>query len=273
MLPILFQLGPVTIYSYGFFLTLAYIVGTFILWREGKRQGYQGEKLLDLSLLSLIAALIGGRLYYAAFHFNLFRGELLSILAFWEGRASFYGAFFGVLVVGALLTRRWKWPFFQVADFAVLAGLCAFAIGKVGAFFAGVDFGTLTSVVWAMEFPNLLGSRHPVQLYEAGAAAILFFIFKKAYEDNLKSKEIKSGKIFLLSIILASSSRFFFEFFRADSTYIAGIKSAQIVSFLVAIVALTALYYFKLRNLQKDLESFLKFILSVNSRVLRRLRI
>lgn len=273
MLPILFQLGPLTIYSYGFFLTLSYIIATFILWREGKRQGYQEEKLLDLSLISLIAALIGGRLYYSIFHFNLFRDDLLSALVFWEGGLSFYGALFGVLLVGILIARAWKWPFFQIADIAALAGLAAFAIGKVGAFLAGVDFGTPTSLPWAVEFTNLLGARHPVQLYEAGAAAALFFMFKKFYEGNLKSKDIKSGKNFLLAVFLFALSRLFFEFFRADSTYIAGIKSAQIVSFIVAIFAFTALYYFRYRDLQKDLENFLKFILSINSRVLRKLGI
>lgn len=50
MYPILFQLGPVTIYSYGFFLALAYLAATYILWREGKKQGFQEEKLIDLSI-------------------------------------------------------------------------------------------------------------------------------------------------------------------------------------------------------------------------------
>lgn len=58
MLPVLFKLGPVTIYSYGFFMTLSYLVAAFILWREGKRQGYQPEKLFDLSLIALVAALL-----------------------------------------------------------------------------------------------------------------------------------------------------------------------------------------------------------------------
>ena len=72
MLPILFKLGPITIYSFGFFLTLAYLAATFILWREGKRQGYNEEKLLDLSVISLIAALVGGRIYYVLINFHQF---------------------------------------------------------------------------------------------------------------------------------------------------------------------------------------------------------
>jgi len=273
MLSVLIKIGPVTIYSYGFFLTLAYIAGTFILWREGKRQGYQVEKLLDLSLIALVAALLGGRVYFSLSHLNLLQENFLSALAFWEGGLSFYGAFFGVFVAGFLVTKRWKWPFFQVADFAALSGLAAFSIVKVGTFFAGTDLGTPADVPWAMEFPNILSARHPVQLYEAAFAFSLLFIMKKVYENNLKSAEIKSGKVFLHSILLLSTARLFFEFFRADSTYIFGIKSVQIISLLVAIVSAIALYCFRYREAKKDLESFLKLVLSVNSRVLNRLNL
>lgn len=273
MVPILFQLGPITIYSYGFFLTLAYIVGTFIFWREGQRQGYQGEKLLDLSLIGLLAALVGGRLYFALFNFDLVQKNPLSAIAFWEGGLSFYGALFGVLIAGFILTKRWKWPFFQVADFAALAGLAALAVGKIGTFFAGVSYGTTTNLPWAVEFPNLLGARHPVQFYEAAAVLVLLFFFKNLYEKGLVSKEVKSGRVFLWAVFSVASTRFFFEFFRADSYYIFGVKEAQIVSFLVAAAALFALYYLRLRSLQEDFENSLKFILSVNRRVLRRLGI
>ena len=273
MVPILFQLGSITIYSYGFFLTLSYLIGTFIFWREGKRQGYNSERLLDLSLLGLIGALVGGSIYFAVFHFHLFQGDLLSVFAFWDARFSFYGALIGLIVVGAIFTRIWKWPFFQIADIATLAGLVSFVIGKIGAFFAGTDFGTVTSLSWGVKFPNLLSTRHPTQLYEAGVALILFLIFKKVYEDNLKSSEFRSGKVFLLAIFSLSVSRFYFEFFRADSVFLYGLKSAQIVSVIVALISIFTLYYVKLRNFHEDVESLFKFILSINTRVLRKLKV
>jgi prolipoprotein diacylglyceryl transferase len=272
MFPILFKLGPITAYSYGFFLTLAYLVATFVVWREGKRQGYQPEKLLDYSLITLLAALIGARLYFAVFHLNLFRGDLLSILAFWEGGLSIYGALFGAILATLILSRWWKWSFFQVADFAALAGLSALVVGKIGAFLAGVDLGTPTSVSWAVEFPDVLSPRHPVQLYEAAFALVLLLVMKKLYEDNLKSSKFKSGKIFLLSIFFVSLASFFFWFFRIGSTFIAGYKTEQIASFLVAFGALAAIYYLKLRDLKSDVEGLLKFVLSINGRVLRRIK-
>lgn len=251
----------------------AYIVGTFIFWREGRRQGYQSEKLLDLSLLSLIAALVGGRLYGFLFDLGSAFDDPLSLLAFWRGDLHFFGALFGVISVGLVFTRRWKWTTLQVADFSFLAALVALIFAKTGAFLAGVEYGTASSLPWATQASSLLGESHPVQLYEAGYAVLLFVIFKKVYEDNLKEREIKSGKVFLQGLFFLSSGRFVFELFRADSIYIFGMKSAQIVSLLVALVSLFTLYYLNLRNLKEDLRGFLKFILSVNGRVLRRLRI
>ena len=272
MIPILFQLGPVTIYSYGFFLTLSYIVATFVLWREGKRQGYKEEKLLDLSLISLFAALVGGSIYFALFNSEIYRDNLLSALFFWEGNLSFYGGLFGVLFAIYFLTKWWKWPFLQIADIAALAGVLALFVGSLGAFFAGVNIGTFTSVPWSVEIPNPGEMRHPVQLYEAGFAIVLFFVMKRFYERNLKSSRFRSGKVFLFSLFFVSISIFVFEFYRAESTFVWGVRSTQIVSLLVAIISFTAIYYFQLRDLKEDVRGLLKSFLSVNNSVLRRLK-
>src|SRR3990167_4957649 len=242
MLPILFKLGPITIYSFGFFLTLAYLAATFILWREGKRQGYNEEKLLDLSVISLIAALVGGRIYYVLINWQQFADEpgsilafwqgyneekLLdlsvisliaalvggriyyvlinwqqfadepgSILAFWQGGLAYYGALFGILVAGSYFIKMWKWAFFQIADIGSLGAAAALVLGKIGTFLAAMDFGKQTALPWSVNFPGLVGARHPVQLYEATGYLIIFVVLYLLYFRNLASPNMKSGKIF-----------------------------------------------------------------------------
>src|SRR3989304_9511047 len=146
MLPILFKAGPITVYSYGFFLVLAYFAATFILWREGKRQGYNEEKLLDLSVISLISALIGGRIYYVILNSEFFTEDPGSILAFWQGGFAFHGSLITVLLVGTYFIQRWKWSFFQIADIASISAAAAMVLGKIGTFLAGVDFGRSSSL-------------------------------------------------------------------------------------------------------------------------------
>src|SRR3989344_5794476 len=121
MYPILLKLGPVTIYSYGFFLALAYLLATYVFWREGKRQGYQEERLIDFSVTSLVAAIVGGRILYSILNFNIFASDPIKILFFWEGGFAYFGSLVAVMICGSFLIRRWRWSFFQIADFGSLA--------------------------------------------------------------------------------------------------------------------------------------------------------
>ena len=102
MLPVLLDIGPITIYSFGFFLALSYLVGTFVFWKLGKKQGYNEEKLLDLSVISLIAALVGGHLYFVILNFSLFRDNLVSILHVWQGGFAYHGSLAAVFLAGLI---------------------------------------------------------------------------------------------------------------------------------------------------------------------------
>jgi len=272
MLPILFKIGPITIYSFGFFLTLAYLAATFILWREGKRQGYQEEKLLDLSVVSLIAAIIGGRINFVLLNWSLFQDEPATSLFFWQGGFAYYGALVAVLLVGCFLIRAWKWSFFQVADIAAIAASIALVFGKTGTFLAGMDFGRATDLPWAVNLPGLVGARHPAQLYEAGGYFLIFVFLYVLYFRNLASPNMKSGKVFFSFLVLTSLARGFLEFFRANQPTVLSWPIASLVSVAIATASLFALYYFQIRDIKSDLRAFLKGFLLLNSRVLRKIR-
>ena len=273
MFPVLFSIGSITIYSFGFFLTLSYLAATFILWREGKRQGYNEEKLLDLSVISLVAALVGGRAYYLLINWGLFADEPARAFAFWEGGFVYHGALIAVFAVTVYFVRIWKWSFFQIADIAALSGAAALVLGKVGTFFAGLDYGRETSLPWAVSFPDIVGERHPVQLYEAAAYLVIFAISYILYFRNLASPNMKSGKIFFIFIILSSLARAWFEPLRAESTLVFSLPLAILVSVAIASLAIVALYYFQIRDFRSDVRGFMRGIFGLNSKILRRLRL
>lgn len=272
MYPILFHLGPITVYSFGFFLVVAYLIATFIFWKEGKRQGYNEEKLLDLSLIALIGAFISGRVFFIFTNYDLFQGDLGLMITFWEGGFTYYGAVLGLLLAVFLVTRKWKWPFLQIADFGVLASMAAYVIVKIGTFLAGIDYGTLTSLPWGFELATVSGSRHPVQIYEAFFVGSFFIVMKVAYEKNLKSTNFRSGKVFFLAVFVLAVARLIFGFLRGDVTYISGVRLDQIVSLLVAIAAVFSIYYLRLRDLRRDIGAIVKSLLSINSKALKELR-
>src|SRR4030042_1321874 len=230
MLPVLFKIGPVTIYSFGFFLTVAYFVATFILWREGKRQGYNEEKLLDLSVISLIAAILGGRVYYLFLNWQFFSDEPVRAFYFWEGGFAYHGAL------------------------------------------VGVDYGKESVLPWSVKLPGLIGSRHPVQLYEAGSYFIIFVILYFLFFRNLVSSNMKGGKVFFIFMISTSLVGGFLEFFRAEHFYIYTVPLASVVSLAIATISIIALYYFQIRNFRSDAATVASALLGLNTRLLRKFR-
>ena len=273
MLPVLLNIGPITIYSFGFFLALSYLVGTFVFWKLGKKQGYNEEKLLDLSVISLITALVGGHLYFAILNFSLFQDSLVSILYVWQGGFAYHGSLAAVFLVASYFVVKWKWSYFQIADIGSLAATASLIVGKVGTFFAGFDFGRVSSLPWAVQFPNLVGQRHPAQLYEALAYMVVFVLLYYLYLRNLASSEMKSGKIFFSFLVLTGLTRAIFEFFRAQSLFVGVFPLASLVSLMIVLFAIGALYYFQIRDLKSDLRVFLGNFLALNKKVLRRLKL
>lgn len=260
MYPVLLEFGPITIYSYGFFLALGYLVATYIFWREGKKQGYQEEKLLDFSIICLVAALVGGRALYVLNNYEQFSDNLRSALYFWEGGFAYYGSVILVVLVGVYFVRRWRWSFLQIADIGALAVLSATVVAKIGSFLAGNDFGGLTSLPWGLTFPYLEGARHPTQLYEAVYAGILFFFLYRLYLKNTKSVSFRSGAVFFYFLFFSSVGRFFFEFVRGDSSYIGPVKAAQVIALVLAGLSLFSLYFYQFRTIASDKEKISKYL-------------
>lgn len=261
MYPVLFNLGPITVYSYGFFLAFAYLAATYVFWKEGKKQGYQEEKLLDFSIIALVAALIGGRILYVFINFEQFSRQFSRIIFFWEGGFAYYGSLILVFLAGTYFVRKWRWSFLQIADIGALSVLVAIIIAKIGSFLSGNDYGTLTSLPWGVKFSYLEGSRHPVQLYEAFFALILILLLYKSYKKSLNSADFRSGAVFFYFLFFSNLGRFVFEFFRGDSSFFGAIKLANILSFVLAAIALFSLYFYQFRNIAEDKRKITKYFL------------
>lgn len=271
MYPVLFTFGPVTIYSYGFFLALAYLVATYIFWKEGKKQGYQEEKLLDFSILALIAALVGGRIFYIILHFEIFKTDFRKMFYFWEGGFAYFGSLVLVFLVASYLIRKWRWSFLQIADIGALSVLVATFVAKIGSLLSGNEYGTLTNLPWGVSFSYLEGQRHPVQIYEALFALVLFFSLLRLYRRNIKSINFRSGAVFFYFLFFSSIGRFIFEFLRGDSSYLFGIKLANILSFVLAAFALFSIYFYQFRNFEEDRAKVSKYLFGLRRPFRRRI--
>ncbi len=97
MHPILFKIGPITLYTYGFFLALGFLVAILVAGREAKRLGLAEGHFFDLCFYMLIAAIVGSRLLFVLVDPGFFLKNPLKIFAIWEGGLVFHGGLIAAL--------------------------------------------------------------------------------------------------------------------------------------------------------------------------------
>jgi phosphatidylglycerol---prolipoprotein diacylglyceryl transferase len=126
MLPVLLALGPITVSSFGFFLALAFLWGTFLVWRLARAWDLDGEKTLDLVLLTFFGGVVGARLFFISLNFDFFSEDFFRIILITKYPGlSFWGGLLGGWLTLAFMAKRLKQDLWQVADLAsvgLLAG-------------------------------------------------------------------------------------------------------------------------------------------------------
>ncbi len=270
MYPELLHLGPFVISSYGFMMVMAFIVTYIFLRAEGKRFGWEPELSQDLVFYAAIGGVIGSKIYYLIENIGRGAGRNLSGLAdvfagiftldlqriaggiqnFGAGLVFFGGLMGGMLAVTILLKRRQR-PWLPMADTVAPALILGYAIGRIGCFLVGDDYGTATTVPWAMTFPNGLPPTtvpvHPTQLYEflLGLSIFGFLYF-------LRTRTKFVGQLFSIYLILAGSERFMIELIRTNRHYIFNLTGAQVIGSLMVFLGAFLLYWLPTREVKTE---------------------
>jgi len=143
MLPnLLLQIGPLPVYTFGVILAAAFLLGVFLFWRVAMREGFASDPIFDLIFLSVLAALIGGRLSFIVFTGDPSLSEGLSafggaILQVGEGIFWAPAFLFGLTAFYLYIRRRKEWSFFKLTDLVVPILALGQGIGFLGAEIAG----------------------------------------------------------------------------------------------------------------------------------------
>lgn len=263
MIPELFKIGPLTVYSYGLMLGIAFIVASYLLVKEFERRGL-GENLANqITLIAIICGIAGAKLLYVFENFGSFLEDPLGNL-FSPGGLTFHGGL--ILTVGVIyfFLKSKKIPFLYVADAASPALALAYGIGRIGCHLSGDgDYGIPTDLPWgvdyskgivppsrafrgteiANQFPNGIVPDniplHPTPIYEFLGALIIFFVLMR-----LSKKEMPDGKLFMFYLIFTGIARFLVEFIRINPRIIFGLSQAQLISLASILIGLYGVYYF-----------------------------
>jgi phosphatidylglycerol:prolipoprotein diacylglycerol transferase len=214
-----------TVHTFGVLLALAYLAGLWWLRREAHREGVDVDSVTSLGFWAIGGAIIGAKALMIVRDFREFAvapSEIFSssVLA---AAGDFYGGFIGALVASAIFFRHHReLAVWRVADLCGPAIALGQAIGRIGCFMAGDDYGKLTDVPWGVAFTDPDASRiggaplgvrlHPVQLYESLVCLLLFVLLVR-----LSRRKRFDGEVILAYTTLYAIARFVLEFFRGDA--------------------------------------------------------
>jgi len=239
MHPILFSIGPITIYSYGVMLATAVLVCTYLLSRDARRYNISAETAYDLVFWCMLGGIIGARIFYVFIEWPYFSGNLMEIPMLQKGGLAWQGGFLGGVLAGVWFARRQKLTLKPLLDLAAPYIALGQSIGRVGCFLNGCCYGK--PVAWGIYFPTHQARLYPTQLFETAGLFIIFLILK-----NAQTKPHRPGFIFVFYLWLAAIERFIVEFYRADHDLLWGSLSlAQYVALGVFAAGLVLMKVFK----------------------------
>lgn len=262
MHPILISLGNFTISSFGFFLSVAFLAGLFVIWRLSRVYDIDEEKTLDISLLTFFGGLIGARILFILENLSIFDSLSKMILINRFPGLSFWGGIIGGGSVLYFLSRRFRIPSLQMADFISVGVLVGLIFGSFGCLLGSCHPGLPSNLFLAIPQVGLIGSRFPLQVLEV---LVYLYLFLNLWKICLRFHW--SGKVVSETLIYLGLILFLSEFLRGDRlSYFLGISFNRIFSTL-AILSGTYLFYSKSgRSVGMDLRLLIRVLSNPSER-------
>lgn len=247
MRPILFELGPIALRTYGIMLLFAFVTGVLWAIREAKLRALAPERMVDAGLAALIGGLVGARILYIILDPYLSWRDLPFV---WHGGLSFHGGLVGGILAVALYAAVVRVSPLLVLDTGAPSLALGYAVARIGCFLNGCCYGSPTHLPWAVRFRDpttgaLTPPSHPAQLYASLGSLIVFAILLA-----LRSRARINGQLFVAYLGLYGIVRFMVEIFRNGYTAqiaVGPLTQAQVAS--VALVVIAVIGWFGLKRL------------------------
>ena len=249
MFPVLFRIGSLEVTSFGVMMALAFLTAGWILSAELKRRAHDPEVAWDLVWYAAIGGILGAKVYYLLLYWPDTVADPWGAIASRAGLV-WYGGFLAAAGLIWWRLRRLKLPVLRLGDAIAPALALGYAVGRVGCFLVGDDYGRPTDAAWGVKFPqgappstvaNLRGfgvafpegtpdslvlAVHPTQLYEVAMTLVIFAVLWR-----LRTRIATPGVLWFLYLAMAGVERFVVEIFRAkDDRFFGHLSLAQMIS-------------------------------------------
>ena len=232
--PIIASVFGLHLWWYGLSYALGFLFAHLFIRRRRRELGLSMRSVYALSLLLAAGVLLGGRLVEVVFYESPFYREHLRLVpAVWLGGMSTHGLLFGGLAGVWLFCRLRGLPFLAVADALALPAAFILGVGRIGNFIDGQIVGSVTSVPWAVKFPDAEGFRHPVVLYDGIKNFLIIPVLWSVARTRPRNGQVAGTFLFLYAFL-----RIFIDLFREYPTSLLGLATGQVLNILMSLLGL-----------------------------------
>lgn len=250
---------------YGIIIGFAMVVGILLVEREAKRTGQRPEDYLDFAIYTIIFSIIGARLYYVIFSWEMYRNDLLSIFNTRLGGLAIHGGIIAAVITMWVFSKKRELSFWKMADTACIGLVVGQIIGRWGNFFNREAFGGYTNNILAMRLPiadvrqsdisaSLMShvtegtnyiQVHPTFLYESMWNIGIFILL-----SYFKRKKHFDGEVFLIYVFGYGLGRAWIEGLRTDQLLLfsTGIPVSQMLAMIFALISLCTIFWKRMQQ-------------------------
>ena len=247
---------------YGMIIGAGILAGIFIAAWEAKRTGQKPDDYYDLAIYAVIFSIIGARIYYVVFSWDMYKDNLLSIFNIRQGGLAIYGGVIAAVITVTVFAKIKHLSAPLLMDTAGLGLVAGQMIGRWGNFFNREAFGEYTDWLLAMRLPvdavrgsDITGLMrehmetvegvsyiqvHPTFLYES-LWCLLIFILMLLYRRHKKF----DGEVFLLYLAGYGFGRFWIERLRTDQLLLPGIgfPVSQLLAGVLVLLSVALIFF------------------------------
>ena len=246
MYPVLFRVGSFEVTSFGVLVAVAALVGIWLFGRELARSGLPRDAT-DAAIYGVIGGLVGAKLLWTV---EFLGDQPVRDLLFSRGGLSWFGGLIGGVGTGLWILRRRRVPIVRALAAATPSLAIGHAIGRVGCFLVGDDYGRPSNLPWAVAFPEGLPPTivpvHPTQVYETIALVAIAAVLLRWRRAGVSDTDVL-GRYF----VLAGVTRFAIEFIRVNAPVLGPFTLAQSISFVLVAIGVLIILRHRMRAMTR----------------------
>ena len=237
MHPILFVIGPLTVYSFGLMLAVAVIACSYLMGCDAVRVSIAKDTVYDFVFWVALSGILGSRIFYVLINLDYFIETPSELFQIQHGGLAWQGGLILGFAAAIIYLKKKKLPVLKFLDLASPYAALGQAIGRVGCFLNGCCYGQ--PVAWGLYFPVHHAHLHPTQIYESIGLVIVFVVLRR-----LNMVQHPPGRVLFAYLMSAALLRFIVQFFRYDYDPIFfGIGLFQWICAVIFLIAAFLFFY------------------------------